>query len=663
MRFSKIIARSIALFLFASIAFVLTGTVNAKATDEYDDLEYIESNNTYYADSYFWQPSIEYNPHLATISMVFANSTGPSGDPKGISDTTWFINQSSRLKDFFDTIHYTDFDTNEDYKAPCDFDTIGVGAAKKEIGNGYTVVARAPRSAGYYREWANNIFLGTGENSDYMHEGWYNAANKLLSFLDEYITKYVNTPKVKIWLTGFSRGGATANIAAGILDDKLDKKIKPFTKNVEISHIDIYTYTFEAPQGANMNSKNRKLPHDSIYNNIFNIINPNDLVPKVAMYQFGFTRFGIDKYMPTKFYLQDNYNEAFRTNLFLLREILGETKANEMDPDLFSMYGLPIDFVAKGLTDLLLDGDFSVLQYDDTKRNYDANIAVMLVLEEVCKQLGSRATYANEVQPALKDALLKMMNYNYKFDTSKIMDSLPGLISGLIVGGIYYAATGSYTELIKVVDFVDSGIEIPNETFKDALKAIVPAIKYLARTYWNRPNEVISCAKYIKNIFQNHNTEVTLARIQAQDSFYIESYNTKHPDLEIELIPFMDNADYGRMVFNGFNDLGLYVGNTRKINIDGHLVGKSDVELCPSGYVAGYYSFATDEKMEIFFPLNQKYKITMKSYSKKPYHTFEFIAFKQYFSLTTNKDTRKLIHHFTDWTCFNSKRYTREISY
>ena len=131
MRFSKIIARSIALFLFASIAFVLTGTVNAKATDEYDDLEYIESNNTYYADSYFWQPSIEYNPHLATISMVFANSTGPSGDPKDISDTTWFINQSSRLKDFFDTIHYTDFDTNEDYKAPCDFDTIGVGAAKK----------------------------------------------------------------------------------------------------------------------------------------------------------------------------------------------------------------------------------------------------------------------------------------------------------------------------------------------------------------------------------------------------------------------------------------------------------------------------------------------------------------------------------------------------
>lgn len=58
-----------------------------------------------------------------------------------------------------------------------------------------------------------------------------------------------------------------------------------------IDPADIYTYTFETPQGAvNSDEKN--------YNNIFNIVNPVDLVPKVAPSKWGFGRYGADRYFP-----------------------------------------------------------------------------------------------------------------------------------------------------------------------------------------------------------------------------------------------------------------------------------------------------------------------------------------------------------------------------
>ena len=63
----------------------------------------------------------------------------------------------------------------------------------------------------------------------------------------------------------------------------------------------------QAPQGENIESKTVKAPKDEIYDNIWNIINPNDVVPKVAMSKFGFTRFGRDVYNKTRFYDVDNY--------------------------------------------------------------------------------------------------------------------------------------------------------------------------------------------------------------------------------------------------------------------------------------------------------------------------------------------------------------------
>ena len=103
------------------------------------------------------------------------------------------------------------------------------------------------------------------------------------------------------------------------------------------------------------------------------------------------------------------------------------------------MYGLPIDFIARGLANKFANGNFTALQRDTTKSGYDANITATLVLEEVTKNIGSRADYTKAIQPALKNALLQIMNYNYKFSTDQIAKSLPGLISGFLFAGIYYS--------------------------------------------------------------------------------------------------------------------------------------------------------------------------------------------------------------------------------
>ena len=126
----------------------------------------------------------------------------------------------------------------------------------------------------------------------------------------------------------------------------------------------------------------------------------------------------------------------------------------------------------------------------------------------------------------------------------------------------------------------------------------------------------------------------------------------------------MDNADYGRMKFFGYNDLGLRLNNKngkRVINIEGHYLGKSDVLSCNKGYAAAYYSYATEEKMEIFMPVGRTYNISMKSYSKKPYHRCEYWAYYEYFALDNSGKVRVQRDHKKESVCFSSDRHKRDV--
>ncbi|MBQ7244116.1 MAG: hypothetical protein IJS52_07940 [Bacilli bacterium] len=615
--------------------------------------------DVYFSRNYFEHPSTEYDPHLASASAAMVISSFTDFGP---FDADWYLNQSKFVHEYFDAIGFNSFAVNEDYKQSATFDSIGLAAAKREFGD-YTVVAITPRSGGYFREWGNNMHLGDGSKSDMMHEGWYNAANKLISFLDGYVSSNNVQGKVKLWMTGFSRGGATTNLAAGLIDNKLSRGEKLFSNGASISRDDVYAYTFEAPQGANVNATSVKAPKDALYDNIFNIVNPLDIVPKLAMKQYGFTRFGRDKYIRTAFYDPTGY-EAYRRTYRALLDVINQNKETTVNHcDEFSMGGFEIKNLGADIIALIVgasSSDEELVKYvrklkDETKANYDANIAVSIILEELVKNIGDRKAYAAKFQNPLESVMLLIQD-----EANPVDLPMKKLLKAFAVAMICKAV--GYEDKAKG-EIADSwGKDIGHEVSRLVGVLTSP----LLDVYWERPNELFSLAGYASYVMQNHYPDFVFAHLASQDSYYVDAYNEgKAASDKITLNSFMDNADYGRMKFFGYNDIGLRLDSKkghRAICIDGHYVGKSDVSSCDSGYAAAYYSYATEEKMELFMPANRTYNISMKSYSKKPYHRCEYWAYYEYFALDNSGKVQVQRDHKKESVCFASDRHKRDVA-
>ena len=612
------------------------------------------TSDIYFSQSYFEHSSYEYDPHLATTSLCLTISSYP--DYGIYDDPDWYEKQPKFIKNTLEVIGFNSFTTNEDFLETARFDSIGLAIAKKEFSD-YTVIAVTPRSGGYYSEWANNMHLGDGSKSDYMHEGWYNAANKLIDFTVNYVNEHQVTGRVKLWLTGFSRGGATANIAAGLIDSRLDKGEKILGNNAGLTKEDVFAYTFEAPQGANVNSKTIKLPRDELYGNIFNIVNPNDVVPKVAMAEYGFTRFGVDKFITTKFYDPKNY-VSNRYTFKKLHDLDNQNDEVKYSADDFGMYGLKIEDFLRIITVIpaivgLFTGDFGQVK-DNTKANYDANIATTLFIEELTSNLGSRDNYVKKYQTPLENIMLILKNENYTD-----IPSTPGLVLRLFI------LTTLSNSILGNFDSIKNALKVSVGAYATRIVELLDVLTDpLIDAYWERPNELISIAVHIGDIFQTHCSDVNLAHLQSQDSYYIDEYN-KNNEEKISVVPLRDNANFGRMKFFGFNDLGLRLENkkgTRVVNVEGHILGKSDILQCNDEYAVGYYSYITEEKMELFMPINRKYNISMKSYSKKPRHRCEYWAYYQFMALDNRGQKRVQLDHKKDTAYFNSDRFKRDVT-
>ena len=655
---SRIKTRIIAGVLSAVTVFSV-GTIamtSASAAQSNVEVTRYKGNTLYYSDDYFRHSSDVYDSHLATLSCIMTNFSVPLNNPKSIDDQSWYLSQPERLYGFFSSIGFKDFETNEDYEKRSEFDTIGVAAANRQVDD-YTVIGVGIRSGGYFREWANNVYLGDGTKSDYMHEGWYNAANKTIKYIDEYISANRITGKIKIWIAGFSRGGATTNLAAGLLDNKLDKNEKIFSSNVTLTHNDLYAYTFEAPQGANYNSKTVKQPGDAIYNNIYNVVNPNDLVPKVAMSEYGFTRFGTDKYITTKFYDPQNFENNRKTMKALYVE--NGSKESDYKADDFKVYGTPLKKMAPLVAELVAClpagayeiysqiKDGSILVKDDTKANYDANIAVYLLLEQLTKEIGTRADYCKKYQSGVSNFLLSLMN-----DVNALKkDELYDLLSKVLLSAAVSSVPG-------FGDLADKAIRkaLPADAnANQIIDAIDPLLDVIGNVYWERPNELISLGVYIKEVFQTHDNGINIAHLEAQDTYYVDAYNAKNGK-RLSLAALRDNADFGRVTFKDYNDIGLFnsKGDTCFVSVKGEKAVKSEIKKCSDGFAVGYYSYATEEGMELFMPVNRKYILNMKGFSVKLYHTVNYSAFYQAVGPNSKNLYRADRGHDDDWFCGNT---------
>ena len=686
----KRVFQNILLFL-PMLGMILTGCNNANSggdssEPDYTDVEDEEpmpepitirdegkDDTIFYSDDYFMHKATRYNSHLATLSIYMAKYSMNPGNPDNPDDTYWYEHQSDRVAKFWTTIGFSEPRFNEDYYTKTSFDTIGIGAAYRKIKAGdkeFTVIACTVRSGGYFYEWENNVWLGDGSKSDYNHEGWYNAANRVISFVGDYIAALrkeglLETTWIKLWLSGFSRGGAVMNLTGGLLDNKLgmdDRETRNHIfEGVSLKREDLLVYTFEAPQGANFNSKNNAAkPHDELYYNIFNIVNQNDLVTKVAMQRYGFTRFGIDKFITTQFFDPD----AFDFNRRFVKCL-----AREYDPDYnwtadnFTTYGIDwssllnnLELVGDIIDWATGDSDFPRLIYNDTnKQNYDGNIVLDILIDRAIDNLGDRQSYCNHFQTFARNLMHYMMP-DCKQESTLTWKSLVIMVAIQALG---YVVLGPEVGLIT-----DLSLEqITGCTSTD----VYFALDIAGNVFLEYPTEVISIAKCIGDVFDNHSTQLNVFHAQAQDSYYIKWYNHNNQTEQIRLVPYRDNSELVRFECIDINEAHIYVNGEQKLYVDNHDdVAENGEKFTDTliytlfdGFAVGIYNYSDYHRLEVFVPSFYDFKYHFYDHSWSIWH---HVIITRWTYNTNENDNRTGYTVVDDWYNCDSDVFEQNYS-
>lgn len=115
----------------------------------------------------------------------------------------------------------------------------------------YVLIAVAVRGANYEKEWASNVTLGDGSTRDGEAEGFGGAADQVMDAIEYYIGRYglsdeIAAGKVKFWVSGFSRVGATSNITGKRLIETYCEK----SETSVATGNEVFCYPLEAPKGG-----------------------------------------------------------------------------------------------------------------------------------------------------------------------------------------------------------------------------------------------------------------------------------------------------------------------------------------------------------------------------------------------------------------------------
>lgn len=197
-------------------------------------------------------------------------------------------------------------------------DVVAYTVASKHItdpatGQKKLLVTTAIRGS-YGSEWLSNLNmdfsegvvaelgLDTGKGD---HTGFSTAAEEVaaavlnhLQSLEEQTGKKIDYRDVALLFCGHSRGAAVANLAAAYMDDiasdwTTDGEATDDGTAWYVHRNNIYAYAFATPEVSAKDGC-----RGSEYDNIFNVLNPADLVPRMPLAQWGFDRYGRDLWLP-----------------------------------------------------------------------------------------------------------------------------------------------------------------------------------------------------------------------------------------------------------------------------------------------------------------------------------------------------------------------------
>ena len=310
---------------------------------------------SFWYDSDFFNQNGALQPELAIASLCLEMAAFTNGDNQNW-DSTLSAQDTRRaynIQRLYETLGFTNAQY-VNYDKPLTFtsDKVAFSMAMKYIDNGKggtdTLVAVPIRGGGYGGEWSSNFNLTLGwEYADYYnHIGFEAAARKAQDSVEQYLDSLDVRGDVKIWLVGFSRGAAVANILAHCLAED------PTPGGIKIQRKNLYAYTFATPAGVC--GKQR----DGSDSNIYNFISPVDVVPMAAPAQWDYDRYGVTVKLPDT--MSDEVCRHFRqlsdaegdvkitpSQRILLNDLLGW--ACDLVPDTANYY-------SSGLQELLTKG-------------------------------------------------------------------------------------------------------------------------------------------------------------------------------------------------------------------------------------------------------------------------------------------------------------------
>jgi uncharacterized repeat protein (TIGR02543 family) len=464
----------------------------------------------YYDDAYFYEKSSTYNEHLATMSLCLDLSSWGSYDVGGN-----YSLKMTNARNLLAELGFKDFDHNYmdfSYKGiagkPTE-DSIGAVAASKAVkagGKDYTLIAVAIRGGVYEREWASNFTIGASGQ----HQGFSEARDQVVTFLQEYISENNISGDIKLWLTGYSRAAATANLVAG----KIDEGVVSFP-GCTLALSDLYAYTFETPAGALESDTNA---NSQVYNNIFNIINLNDLVPKVAPEAWLFDRYGTDQEIPSAETEASGYGAKLSTMLARYNEIEG---ASPYSVDDFYMMNVKIDDweqLPDDMPPMIIGRDEDSLM----SQNSFLNEYVTLLANNYLKD---RQTYVDEYQ----DEIRSVCGVFFGDSTSK-NDDFIGLFTGKLKDNWAWIAYDYLTgneigTCARIVLYWEESLDemgITEYSQAEFDRAVKVVMGLLAKLLVEQSSMTATLFFNFGPIVQAHTPEVCLAWLQSMDSHYTD---------------------------------------------------------------------------------------------------------------------------------------------
>lgn len=217
-----------------------------------------------YSDSWFEEDADAYSHSIARASLGLALSgfRAKRGPVDG-NAIKWMTD-----------LGFTDL-VSEDYHRETSINTISTVMGHKQLPSGETLLAISVCGQGYENEWLSNLDIGDEQE----HRGFSSAAQKVVQRAERYMEEH-ELSEPRLWLSGFSRAAAVANLAGAHL---MEKGL--------FSEKNAFIYTFATP-----NSTKNPIAHA----NIFNIVGKFDPVSRIPFQEWGFDRHGNTLYTPAQ---------------------------------------------------------------------------------------------------------------------------------------------------------------------------------------------------------------------------------------------------------------------------------------------------------------------------------------------------------------------------